>query len=382
MNKFSFYENILEELKKNSSFRTVKDIIQDGKYIVLDNKKLLNLSSNDYLGISASKTIEESFLSQYKGKIQNPSARLLSGTNKVFLELEDLIKNFLNKDDAVLFNSGYHANVGIYSSLLNKDDVVFIDKLNHASIIDGIKLSGAKLIPFNHADYNDLEKKLIKYRNLYRNSIISSESLFSMDGDFADINKLVRLKEKYNSILIIDEAHAFGVYGCGKGYSAEVNEFQNVDLVMGTFGKAIGSYGAFAAGDKILINYLRNKARSFIFSTALPEISVSYSKYIIENYILNGKLQEKLFNITNYIHEKFKEFNVLGNSYIIPVVLGENKKAVSLSDKLIKNGFFVLPIRYPTVKKNEARIRISINPLIEKDEIDRFYSIIKSPFRA
>ena len=373
-----YYNNILNELEKTSSIRKIKNIIQDGKYVILEGQKLLNLSSNDYLGISASCEIEEKFLSQYKGKIQNPSARLLSGTNKVFSELEDLIKTILNKEGALLFNSGYHANVGIYSSLLNKEDIVFIDKLNHASIIDGIKLSGAKLIPYNHCNYEDLEEKLIKYRKQYKNSIISSESLFSMDGDFANIKKLVQLKEKYNSILIIDEAHAFGVYGGGCGYCSETNELKNIDLIMGTFGKAIGSYGAFAAGNKILINYLINKARSFIFSTALPEISVSYSKFVLENYILKSNLQEKLFNTTNYAHSKFKNLKTIGSSYIIPVILGENEKAVNLSNNLIRNGFYILPIRYPTVKKNEARIRISLNPLITKDEIDALYKIIKT----
>ena len=376
MSNLNFYQNRLSLLKEQSSFRFIKDIVQEGKYIIYKGKRLLNLSSNDYLGISASKHIEEEFLSQYKGKIQNPSARLLSGTNKAFVELEDLIKTILNKESSLLFNSGYHANVGIYSALLTKDDVVFIDKLNHASIIDGIKLSGAKIIPFNHCNYKDLEEKLKKYRNNYKNAVISSESLFSMDGDFADIKKLAELKEKHNSILIIDEAHSFGVYGGGRGYCSENKMLDQVDIIMGTFGKAIGSYGAFAAGNKVLIDYLINHARSFIFSTALPEISVSYSKFILENYILEEKFQEKLFEITEYSHKKFKNLNILGNSYIIPVIQGENNAAVNLSDKLIKEGFYILPIRYPTVKRNEARIRISLNPLITKEEIDALYNLM------
>ena len=241
--KFKLYEEKLEKVNLESNFRIRHDIIQNGRFILKSNKLLLNLSSNDYLGISIDDNIRDNFLSLYKGKIQNPSARLLTGANKVYLELEELIKTILNKEDALLFNSGYHANVGIYSSLLDKDDVIFIDKLNHASIIDGIKLSGAKLIPYNHLDYNDLEEKLVKYRNKYKNSVISSESLFSMDGDFADIKKLAGLKNKYNSILIIDEAHTFGVFGNGAGYIKEKKFLDEVDLIMGTFGKAIGSYG-------------------------------------------------------------------------------------------------------------------------------------------
>lgn len=375
--KFDYYKEKLDKLKHTSNLRTVKNIVQDGKYVIFENKKLLNLSSNDYLSISIDNNIKDNFLSSYKGKIQNPSARLLSGSNKIYNELEEKLKTILNKESSLLFNSGYHANVGIYSSLLNKDDVVFIDKLNHASIIDGIKLSGAKLIPFNHLDYQNLEEKLVKYRKNYKNSIISTETLFSMDGDFSDIKKLVELKNKHDSFLIADEAHTFGVYGKGRGYVFESNLINEVDLIMGTFGKAIGSYGAFAAGNKILIDYLINYARSFIFSTALPEISVQFTNYVIDNYILDkDKLQNKLFDITNYTHQKFKNLNILGTSYIIPVLTGDSKLALELSNKLIKEGFYILPIRYPTVKKGLERIRVSLNPSITKDEIDKLYSII------
>lgn len=375
--KFDYYKEKLDKLKQTSNLRTVKNIVQDGKYVIFENKKLLNLSSNDYLSISIDNNIKDNFLSSYKGKIQNPSARLLSGSNKIYNELEEKLKTILNKESSLLFNSGYHANVGIYSSLLNKDDVVFIDKLNHASIIDGIKLSGAKLIPFNHLDYQNLEEKLVKYRKNYKNSIISTETLFSMDGDFSDIKKLVELKNKHDSFLIADEAHTFGVYGKGRGCVFESNLINEVDLIMGTFGKAIGSYGAFAAGNKILIDYLINYARSFIFSTALPEISVQFTNYVIDNYILDkDKLQNKLFDITNYTHQKFKNLNILGTSYIIPVLTKDSKLALELSNKLIKEGFYILPIRYPTVKKGLERIRISLNPSITKDEIDKLYSII------
>ena len=373
MKPLDFYSDTLVRLNNEGLLRTVKNIVQDGKYIFLENKKLLNLSSNDYLGISADYSICDNFLSQYKGKIQNPSARLLSGTNKVFLELEDFISSVLKKEKTLLFNSGYHANTGIYSSLLDFNDVVFIDKLNHASIIDGIKLSGAKMIPYNHLDYFDLEQKLIKYRHKFKKSVISSESLFSMDGDFADLNKLSSLKEKFNSLLIIDEAHSFGVYGNGTTYSIETGANDNIDLTMATFGKAIGSYGAFVTGKSVLIDYLKNSARSFIFSTALPEISVSFSKYVLENYILEGKLQQRLFDVTDYAVSKIQTSS---KSYIIPVIYGESNKAVQKSEFLIKNGFYVLPIRYPTVKKDQARIRISLNPLITKNEIDKLRDII------
>lgn len=379
---FAFYSNALNELKNNSSFRQIRDIKQDGKYIILNEtqnnsfqtpKKLLNFSSNDYLGISSDTVLRNSFLKEYLSsgaKISNPSARLLCGTNSVYKELEEFLSKVFNKERALIFNSGYHGNVGVYSSLLNSDDVVFVDKLNHASIIDGIRLSKAQIIPYKHLDYEDLRAKLAKYRGKYKKAIISSESLFSMDGDIADINKLADLKEEFNALLIIDEAHSFGVYGGGIGICKEQNALDRVDLLLATFGKAVGSYGAFVAGNEILIDYLINFARSFIFSTTLPEISVAFSYYALKNLILKDNiLQDKLFNLNSYLRNNLKTFDIMGESYIVSVLIGENSNAVGLSNLLIENGFYILPIRYPTVAKNTARLRISLNSGFETADI-------------
>lgn len=383
---YSSYKEALEELKSKSSFREIKDIKQDGKYIILNNaltglktgcacmsKKLLNFSSNDYLGISSNNTLRNDFLQEYLksgGKISNPSARLLCGTDSIYKELEEFLAKIFNKERALIFNSGYHGNVGVYSSLLSADDIVFVDRLNHASIIDGIRLSKAKIIPYAHLNYEDLKQKLIKYRRSYKKAIISSESLFSMDGDIADINKLADLKEEFNALLIIDEAHSFGVYGGGIGICKEQNALDRVDLLLATFGKAVGSYGAFVAGNEILIDYLINFARSFIFSTTLPEISVAFSYYALKNLILKDNiLQDKLFNLSSYFRKNLKTFDIMGESYIVPVLIGENSNAVGISNLLIENGFYILPIRYPTVAKNTARLRISLNSGFETADI-------------
>ncbi len=369
----SFYTEAIENLKKNSSFRNIKNIIQNGKYISLNGKKLLNFSSNDYLGISSDVQLRKDFLEEYTlsdGKISNPSARLLCGTNFVYKELEEFLAKIFNKDKALIFNSGYHGNVGVYSSLLNSGDIVFIDKLNHASIIDGIKLSGAKIIPYKHLDYDDLKLKLIRYRKKYNKAVISSETLFSMDGDIADINKLADLKDEFDTLLFIDEAHSFGVYGGGIGAAKEQNALHRADLILATFGKAVGSYGAFVVGDEVLIDYLINFARSFIFSTTLPEISVAFSCYVLKNVILkDNALQDKLFLLNNLLREKLGRFDIVGESYIVPLILGENERAVNFSDKLIESGFYILPIRYPTVAKNTARLRISLNSGMDKEDI-------------
>lgn len=375
------YNNYIKQLQTQrecANFRELKPLKLDGKYIIKGGKKLLNLSSNDYLGISTYKNIQESFLKTYSDSISIPSARLLCANSEAYYELEQFLKNAFNKEAALLFNSGYHANVGIYSSLAKKGDVVFCDKLNHASIIDGIRLGAADLIPFKHANYEDLEHKLKLYRHKYENAIISSEALFSMDGDFCNINKLVELKEAYNAILVIDEAHSFGVYGNGLGFCKQMEQVQNVDLIMATFGKAVGSYGAFCTGDKVLIDYLTNFARSFIFSTVFPQISARFALYVLKNHIFNdNSLPKKLLSLTNYTHQKLAELNVLGSSYIVPLVLGENQKAISASETLLNNGYYCLPIRYPTVAKNSARLRISLNSSMSEADLDGLIAQIK-----
>lgn len=375
--QYEFYKKKLDEQKKNFNFRNLKSLEISSKYILQDGKKLLNLSSNDYLGISTRKDIRDEFLKTYDLPISVPSARLLCANTTSYDKLENFLSDKFSKEACLLFNSGYHANVGIYSALAKKNDAVFCDKLNHASIIDGIRLGGADLIPFKHANYDDLEGKLNRYAKKYENVIISSEALFSMDGDFCDIKKLVELKEKFGAILIIDEAHSFGVYGEGLGYCAQEKMLDKIDLIMATFGKAVGSYGAFCVGDKILIEYLTNFARSFIFSTVFPQISAEFAYFVLKNYIFSSNvLQDKLLNLKNYVHKNLSELNILGSSYIVPIVLGENEKALSASKLLYDNGFYSLAIRYPTVAKNSARLRISLNSSIEFEDLNPLFEVL------
>ena len=375
--QYEFYKKKLDEQKKNFNFRNLKSLEISSKYILQDGKKLLNLSSNDYLGISTRKDIRDEFLKTYDLPISVPSARLLCANTTSYDKLENFLSDKFSKEACLLFNSGYHANVGIYSALAKKGDVVFCDKLNHASIIDGIRLGGADLIPFKHANYDDLESKLNRYAKKYENVIISSEALFSMDGDFCDVKKLVELKEKFEAILIIDEAHSFGVYGEGLGYCAQEKMLDKVDLIMATFGKAVGSYGAFCVGDKILIEYLTNFARSFIFSTVFPQISAEFAYFVLKNYIFSSNvLQDKLLNLKDYIHKNLANFDVLGSSYIVPIVFGENEKALNVSKLLYDNGFYSLAIRYPTVAKNSARLRISLNSSIEQADLNPLFEVL------
>ena len=359
------YKRILEELKSHSHFRNLKNFEKkDEKYIYYKGKKLLNLSSNNYLNIADNQAITQEFLDNVGNRYSfgSASARLLTGTLPVYQELEELLSSLYGKESALLYNSGYHANVGISSALNQKGDVVFSDKLNHASIIDGMRLSEGKFFRFPHNDMHALEKLLERERKNFNNAFIITESVFSMDGDIEDLKKIVELKKKYNCIMIIDEAHAFGVFGeNGLGVAEELGIIDDVDLLVGTFGKAIGSMGAFVTGSKTMIDFLINKSRSFIFSTALPPINIAFSKWIIETQI--SKTTQKRKNMLN-LAKKFGS-----QSHIIPVVIGENKDTVDLCEVLFHNGYFTWPIRPPTVPVGTSRLRLSLTADIREEEL-------------
>ncbi len=359
------YKRILEELKSHSHFRNLKNFEKkDEKYIYYKGKKLLNLSSNNYLNIADNQAITQEFLDNVGNRYSfgSASARLLTGTLPVYQELEELLSSLYGKESALLYNSGYHANVGISSALNQKGDVIFSDKLNHASIIDGMRLSDGKFFRFPHNDMHALEKLLERERKNFNNAFIITESVFSMDGDIEDLKKIVELKKKYNCIMIIDEAHAFGVFGeKGLGVAEELGIIDDVDLLVGTFGKAIGSMGAFVTGSKTMIDFLINKSRSFIFSTALPPINIAFSKWIIETQI--SKTAQKRKNMLN-LAKKFGS-----QSHIIPVVIGENKDTVDLCEVLFHNGYFTLPIRPPTVPVGTSRLRLSLTADIREEEL-------------
>ena len=361
---FENYFETLKNLEEASHLRSIKSFERkDGKFIYIDGKKLLNLSSNNYLGFADNENITDEFLS-FAGKkysFGSASARLLTGTLPVYKDLETLICDLFQTDAALIFNSGYHANVGVNSSLAGSGDVIFSDKLNHASIIDGMQLSRGKFFRYKHNDMENLEAILKREKNNFKNAVIVTESVFSMDGDIADLRKLVELKNKYNCMLVVDEAHAFGVFGeKGLGVCEELGIIKDIDLIVGTFGKAIGSVGAFVTGKKVLIDYLINKARSFIFSTALPPVNIAFSKWIIENklpYTLDAR--KNMLVIAGKLG---------GQSHIIPYIVGENDRTVELSNILYANGYFTLPIRPPTVPAGTSRLRLSLTAdMTEKD---------------
>lgn len=369
------FEEEIANLKTQNQYRSIPEIEhKSGRYIFSEGQKYLNLSSNDYLGLAYDENLVMEFLEFVKSS-QSPlfsaaSARLLTGNHPALTDLEGYLAELFNKERCLLFNSGYHANIGIVSALCEKGCAVFSDKLNHASIIDGMKLSDGDFYRYKHLDYEHLESLLAQKADSYSKVFIISESVFSMDGDVCDIEKLVEIKNKYNAVLIIDEAHAFGVFGQrGCGLSEDI---QGVDLVVATFGKALASYGAFVVGASSLIEYLCNKARSFIFSTAIPPINAMWTLWLLQNKIPSlGEKRLQLLALAAKFRQELRKYDIktLGESQIVPVIIGENEKTVQTASQLKALGYWVLPIRPPTVPKGGARLRFSLNTLMQEDEI-------------
>lgn len=375
--------NRLQKIGQKRTLRTIEE--KDGNFITVNGKKYLNLSSNDYLGITGNDRILSkftAFLSEKKPDylgFSSASSRLLTGNHSIYDELEKEIAGFYGRESAIVFNSGYHANLGIVSSIVGKDDAIFSDKLNHASIIDGTILSRAEHFRYKHLDYNHLEEQLKKHRNKYKRALVVSESIFSMDGDRADLRKLIELKDKYNCFLMIDEAHAVGLFGNkGCGICEEDNVTDKIDIIVGTFGKAIASVGAYAVVNELLKEYFINKARSFIFTTALPPVNLFWTLEIIKLLPSLNDKRKHLREISTKLRNSLKEKNLVtrGESHIVPVIIGDNEATVKIAEKLQDAGLWILPIRPPAVPPNSSRLRISLNAENNWEELENIAEII------
>lgn len=366
-------------LRRNGQFRKIPDIDfkTDGK-VVINGIEYINLASNDYLGISTKTDLIDEFLNEYKHELfSSASARLLSGTSREFKELESTAAEIFNKEAALIFNTGYQCNLGVISALIKKGDVVISDKLNHASIIDGMRLAEGDFIRYRHFDYKQLETILKEKRSNYNKAVIVTESVFSMDGDIADLDKLIELKNKYNCLLMVDEAHAF--CACGKTL-AGISSNKDVDIITATFGKAVGSFGAFCAASGDIIDYLINKARSFIFSTAIPPINIAWSNWILtekRTYLEERKkLLERIVQECHYLMNN-KGINTVSASQIIPIITGSNEKTLEVSERLMALGYYIPAIRPPTVPEGTSRLRISLTADSRVSDFEKILNIAK-----
>ena len=350
-------DEFLKARKQDNLLRTLKKAVfrRDGVICVKD-KEYFDLSSNDYLGLTNHPQLKEAAIKAVENLgVGSAGSRLLSGDLAIHHQLEKEIADFKTKESALIFNSGYQANVGIIKALCAKGDVIFSDKLAHASIIDGILLSDAKHFRFHHNDYEHLKFLLNKHRNNFKNAFIITETVFSMDGDIAPLEELVELKNQYDCKIMVDEAHATGIFGKnGAGMVEEKNLNREIDFIMGTFSKALGSFGAYLACSEKIKDYLINTCKSFIYSTALPPsviaANLSSLEIVKQEPFRRQTLLENASNFRNAL--KQKGFLVKGSSQIVPLIVGESAKAVNLAQALKDKGWWVLPIRQPTVPAN------------------------------
>lgn len=308
------------------------------------------------------------------------SSRLLTGNFSIYDRLEQQLADDFGTEAALTFNSGYHANTGILPAVSNTHTLILADKLVHASLIDGIRLSAAKCIRYRHNEYNQLERLLQVNHSEYERIIVVTESIFSMDGDEADLRELVRLKKQYpNVLLYVDEAHAFGVRGQrGLGCAEEQDCINDIDFLVGTFGKALASAGAYIVCRKVIREYLINKMRTFIFTTALPPVTVQWTSFMLERLAGFRQRRETLRFLSNQLREalKNKGYDCPSTSHIVPLITGESCVAIRKAEELQRKGFYALPVRPPTVPEGTSRIRFSLTAEIRESEMEKLINEI------
>lgn len=357
-------ENILLELENKGLLRELRPYNNTGGILFIDNKEYINFASNDYLNLANNNYVKNAAIKAIEEYGCGATAsRLMSGNTYLHEKLENTLAELMGTESCLVFGSGFLANYGVLSSILEKDDLVFADKLNHASLIDGMIAGKANWKRYKHKDLKHLENLLQKEDKNKRKYIIS-DSIFSMDGDIADIKGLYLLCEKYNAELIIDEAHALGVFGTNGAGVINSLGLKSPFLITATFSKALGSYGGFAACSNNLKKYLVNKARSFIYSTGLPPASIGAALGAIELIKKNNDIGNNLLKKVKNFHGDLLNAGLdLDNfeSHILTIKIGENKKTLDFSKKLKNLGIICPAIRPPTVPEGTSRLRLSIN---------------------
>jgi len=371
-----FIKAYLAKRKNENTLRTLLALDTRGPgVIVRQGQKYVDFSSNDYLGFSKHpKLIDAAGQALDVYGVGAGASRLLSGDLKLHHLLEEETASFKHKESALFFNSGYHANVGVIPVFAGKNDAIFSDSLCHASQIDGAILSRAKRFLFRHNDMEHLKDLLKKERANFEKALILTESVFSMDGDLAPLRSLVELKERYNCVLMVDEAHATGIFGNqGRGLVDAEGLSEYVDLIMGTFSKALGGFGAYIAASRLITDYLINSARSFIYSTALPCSIIAANLAALEVCKTEPGRGPVLLNRAQRFRAVLSkdDWDVSGESQIIPVMIGESKTALDYAGILLEKGFQVLPIRPPTVPEGTSRFRFSLCYEHTEEEINK-----------
>jgi glycine C-acetyltransferase len=355
------------------NIRTVESAVSS--WMVVDGKRVLNLTSNNYLGFANEPRLREAAKKALDEYGIGPAAvRTISGTMSLHLILEKLLAEFKGAEAVISYQSGFKANLSVIPSIVSREDGIFSDELNHASIIDGCRLSRAEIIRYAHADVDDLRKKLAENRHRFRRALIVTDGVFSMDGDIAPLPEIVKVAKEYDAIVMVDDAHGEGVLGRGgRGIVDHFDLHGEVDIEIGTLSKAFGVVGGYAASSSILVDYLRQKSRPFLFSSAMTVPDTAACIEAVKILQESEDRVKRLWENANYFKKKMKEagFNTWkSQTPITPIVIGDEKKTQEFSKRLFDEGIFVQAIVYPTVPKGTARVRVMISAIHTKEDLD------------
>lgn len=369
-NKFHFIDLELNKIKQNNLHRKLRYGKVNKARITINGKKLLNLCSNDYLGIQVTKI---------KISQMQSSSRLVSGNDESYKKLEEKLAKHKSYQNSLIYPTGYMANLGSITAISKKGDLILSDELNHSSIIESCKLSGAKIIIYKHNDIDDLNKKL---KQKGKNKFVVTEGIFSMDGDLSKLKEITEITEKSNAITILDDAHGDFVIGKdGKGTPNYHKVEKKIDLYVSSLSKGLGSFGGYVSSSNSIIDLCINKSKSFIYTSALPSFLVKYSLKRFESN--REKQRRKLENNKILLTRGLKQigYQINSKTHIIPLIIGNEKTAMEFGDYLFKNGIFAQPIRYPTVPKNKARLRISVTAWLSKKDINEALNVFERTFK-
>ncbi len=375
---------IIKNIKEDGLYKDERILLsqQDSEIEVASNK-VLNFCANNYLGLSNNKQlINYAKEAMDKFGFGLSSVRFICGTQSIHKELENKISKFLEKEDTILYTSCFDANGGLFETLLDEEDAIISDELNHASIIDGVRLCKAKRFRYKNSDMNELEN-ILKNNQNYKNKIITTDGVFSMDGYIANLQEICKLAKKYNALVHVDDSHATGFIGKnGKGTIEYCNVINEVDIITSTLGKALGgASGGFTSSSKEIIDLLRQRSRPYLFSNTIPPAIVYTAIKTIEMLTSSDDLRKKLIFNTNYFRKRIQEIGYKikdGTHPIVPIMLGDAKLAQEVSKKMLEKGVFVIGFFYPVVPKNQARIRVQISAAHTQKQIDYVLNAFKN----
>jgi glycine C-acetyltransferase len=386
--QLSYLTDQINDLKSKGTHFTLR-VLQDEQApeCTYDGKHVINIASNNYLGLTTHPKLREAALAALKKYgVGSGAVRTVAGTMKIHMELEEKIARFKNVEACVVFQSGFTANAGTVSAILGKDDFIISDELNHASIIDGARLSRAKIKVFRHKDIAHAEELLKEVQNESGHKLLITDGVFSMDGDIGPLPALCDLAEKYGAIMMVDDAHASGVLGRnGRGTVDHFNVHGRVDVQVGTLSKAIGALGGYVCGSKDLIDFLYHRARPFLFSTSHPPSVAATCIAAFEVLEEEPELIDKLWGNTRFFKKELGllGFNIGGQTTpasetpITPIIVGEGKLTMDFSRELFKEGVFATGIAFPTVPEGKARIRTIMSATHTQDQLSRVLEVLK-----